>query len=34
MTPKQIVLLIIALKEKSHSLDEIINILEKMANDT
>lgn len=34
MTLKQIVRLMIALKEKSHTLDEIIDILERMANDT
>ncbi len=34
MTLKQIVRLIKALKEKSHTLDEIIDILEHMANDT
>lgn len=34
VTLKQIVRLIKALKEKSHTLDEIIEILEHMANDT
>lgn len=34
MTLKQLVRLIKALKEKSHTLDEIIEILEHMANDT
>ena len=34
MTLKQLVRLIKALKEKSHTLDEIISILEHMANDT
>lgn len=34
MTLKQIVRLIKALKEKSHTLDEIIEILQHMANDT
>lgn len=34
MTLKQILRLINALKEKSHTLDEIIDILEHMANDT
>ena len=34
MTLKQLVQLIKALKEKSHTLDEIISILEHIANDT
>lgn len=34
MTLKQLVRLIKALKEKSHTLNEIIEILEHMANDT
>ena len=34
MTLKQLGRLIKALKEKSHTLDEIISILEHMANDT
>ena len=34
MTIKQIVRLIIALKENNHTFEEIIEIIERMANDT